>query len=200
MEEIKKVLLRGIEGIISTEIMEIIKHTKKPDGTLNTDEKIYAISTMGTNLKDILELQYINPYKTQSDSLIEVAQIYGITAARNKIVIELANILGNNYDNYFQTNIFADEMVYTGDVTSIQNTGLQKRENSNVTLRLSFQKHIQVAQTAAIKGLTDKLHGISGQLIVGSTPKIGTTYNEIIVNQEFIVKYTNDLSKQLEDI
>lgn len=200
LEEIKKVILRGVEGIISTEIMEIIKHSKKEDGSLSTEEKIYAISTMGTNLKDILELPYIDPYRTQSDSLVEISKIYGITSARNKIVIELANILGNNYDNYFQTNLFADEMVYTGDVTSIQNTGLQKRENSNVTLRLSFQKHIQVAQTAAIKGLTDKLHGISGQLIVGSTPNIGTTYNEIIVNQEFIEKNQTDLNKQLEDI
>ena len=43
------------------------------------------------------------------------------------------------------------------------------RDNTGLT------RYIQVAQTAAIKGLTDKLHGISGQLIVGSTPKIGTT-------------------------
>lgn len=37
-----------------------------------------------------------------------------------------------------QTSVYADEICYSGAYTSIQRTGLQIREASNVTLRLSY--------------------------------------------------------------
>ena len=201
MMAIKKVILRGIKGIISTGVVEVlhnsvIQHT----GALTSEKKMYAIATVGTNLNAVLKNPYIDPYRTQSDSLHEIARVFGIAAARNKIVNELLNVLGKAYDNFVPYTIFADEMVFTGSVTSIQNTGLQKRENANVTLRLSFQKPVQVIQSAAIKGLTDKISGISGSLIIGTTPNVGTMYNSLVVNNAFIREHSATRDQALEDL
>ena len=90
-------------------------------------------------------------------------------------------------------------MTYSGHVTSIHRTGLQKREMNNVTLRLSFQSPIQVIENAATDGLIDKISGISGPLILGTSPNIGTTYNKIILSENFINEYNSKLSKDIDD-
>ena len=95
--------------------------------------------------------------------------------------------------------IYADEMTYSGHVTSIHRTGLQKREMNNVTLRLSFQSPIQVIENAATDGLIDKISGISGPLIMGSSPNIGTTYNKLIINEQFVDEYHKTKGKKINN-
>ena len=96
-------------------------------------------------------------------------------------------------------SIFADEMTYSGHVTSIHKTGLQKREMNNVSLRVSFQSPIQVLENAAVDGLIDKISGISGPLIIGATPNIGTAYNKIIVCEKFLIDHHKNMPS-LDDL
>ena len=195
---IKNVILRGVDGIFSTEIVEVIKNTPSEDGSLSSAKKIYAISTSGTNLVKILENPFIDPYRTHSDSPMEIASVFGIVAARNKIVNEFINIMQTAH--HIHCNVFADEMVYTGVITSIQNTGLQKRENANVTLRLAFMKPTQVIQSAALKGQIDRINGVSGALIIGATPQVGTMYNSVIVNESFIAANVKTAKQTIEEL
>lgn len=197
MENVKNVIVRGIDGLISTSVMDVIKTIEQKDGSLKR-EKVYGIFAIGTNMPEVLGNQYIDPYRTQSDSVEEVERIFGIVAARNKIMNELVATL--NSLNRFHCTIFADEMTYNGAVTSIQKTGLQKREMANITLRLSFQTPVQVIQDAAINGLTDRIGGISGPLVMGTNPNVGTTYNSLCVNEEFVKNNVKDLEDVLEDL
>ena len=102
--------------------------------------------------------------------------------------------------NRIHCTVFADEMCYSGAVTNIQKTGLQKRENANITLRVSFQTAIQVLQDAAIHGLVDRISGISGPLVLGTNPNIGTTYNAVVVNQQFLEENSKSLESIAEDL
>jgi DNA-directed RNA polymerase beta' subunit len=197
MENIRNVIVRGIEGLISTEVIDVIRTVEQKDGSLERT-KIYGIFAIGTNLPEVLENPYIDPHRTQSDSIDEVEQIFGIVAARNKIMNELTATL-KSLSN-FHCSIFADEMTHSGKVTSIQKTGLQKREMANITLRLSFQTPVQVIQDAAINSLTDRISGISGPLVMGTSPKIGTTYNSVSVNEDFIKKNVKSLETVLEEL
>ena len=197
MNEIGNVLVRGIKNILATNVIDILKNVKKDDGSYEL-KKIYGIITTGSNITDILSNPYIDPYKTQSDSIEEIERVFGITAARNKIANELMATL--NGLNRIHCGIFADEMCFSGTVTNIQKTGLQKRENANITLRVSFQTAIQVLQDAAIHGLVDRISGISGPLVVGASPNIGTTYNSIVVNQQFLEENAKSLETVLEDL
>ena len=71
---------------------------------------------------------------------------------------------------------------------------------ANVTLRLSFQTTVQVIQDAAINGLVDHIGGVSGPLIMGTNPKIGTTYNSVFVNEEFIQSNVKKIEDMLDDL
>lgn len=190
MANIKKVIVRGVKNIISTSVVDIIKTVIDKDNAIS-QTKVHAIIADGTNTTDILSNDYINTYQTQSDSIEEIERIYGITAARHKIINEMITAMPGL--NYIHCTIFADEMCYSGKVTNIQKTGLQKRENSNITLRVSFQTAIQVLQDAAIHGLVDQISGISGPLVVGTIPTIGTTYNQIVVDPNYIDKMKHKL-------
>ncbi len=197
MENIKEVIVRGIDGLINTSVSTVIRTYELEDGSLTT-KKVFAINTVGTNMPAVLNNPFIDPYRTQSDSVEEIEHIFGITAARNKIIDQLVATLKNL--NRVHCAIFADEMVYSGSVTSIQKTGLQLREMSNVTLRLSFQTAIQVVQDAAINGLVDRIHGISGPLVMGASPCAGTSFNKLIVNEEFVRANTKTLTEQVDDL
>jgi DNA-directed RNA polymerase II subunit RPB1 len=181
--QINNSVIRGIKDILSTEITKLIKSYITLDGEIDT-KIVYAIVTTGSNLEDILSNGYIDIYKTQTDSIIEFEDMYGIEAARNKLIIELRKAMESVSREH--CSIYADEMTYSGHITSIHRTGLQKREMSNITLRLSFQSPIQVVENAAIDGLINNINGISGPLILGTSPNIGTSYNKVLINENFI--------------
>ena len=196
MQTIRATVIRGIKGIKSTDIVNVVRSIINEDGSIST-KVTYGIATMGSNMEDILDNPYLDIYRCQTDSIIEFESIFGIEAARHKIINELRKEMSDISKEH--CSIYADEMTYSGHVTSIHRTGLQKREMNNVTLRLSFQSPIQVIENAATDGLIDKISGISGPLILGTSPNIGTTYNKIIVSENFVDTYNTTLSKDIDD-
>lgn len=196
MHDIRKTVIRGIRGIKSTHVMNVVKSCVTDDGSITT-KVTYGIQTVGSNLEEILNNPYIDKYRSQTDSVIEMESIFGIEAARHKIINELRVAMSDT--SIVHCTIYADEITYSGHVTSIHRTGLQKREMNNVTLRLSFQSPVQVIENAATDGLIDKIGGVSGPLILGTSPNIGTAYNKVILSENFINDYDKTLSKQVDD-
>lgn len=191
---ISKTIIRGVKNITYTEVTHIAKSEIQPDGSIKTN-KIFAISTYGTNLEEILMNPYVDKKRTQTNSIAEMEEIFGIDAARNKIITEIIKTMSSDSVIYEHTSIFADEMVFSGSVTGIQKTGLQEREPSNVTLRLSFQSPIQVIEHAALNNITDTISGISGPLVNGQAPSVGTLYNEIFIDEEFVERELKEMNK-----
>lgn len=196
MKKLKNLVIRGVRGIKSTGVVTLAKSFLQKDGSIVTGG-IFGIDTAGSNLEAILENPYIDPYRTQCNSLVEFEEIFGIEAGRNKIINELRTTMSTV--SKVHSTIYADEMSYSGKITSIQRTGLQQREMSNVTLRLAFQSPVQVIENAATDGLIDRVSGISGPLIMGTVPKIGTMYNKVLVNENFIRENARKMEESIED-
>lgn len=198
MEDLQKVIVRGIKDIVSTDVVEVICNKIDDNGAL-VRQKVFAIISNGSNLSEILNNPLIDPYRTQSDSLEEVQRVFGLIASRQKIVSEMLAAMTNL--NNIQCGLFADVMCFPGYVSNINKTGLEKRDYSSVFLRLSFQMAGQVIKNAAMNGLTDRLSGeVSGKLIVGSNPEIGTAFNKIIINHKKIRETALNAAKVLEDL
>jgi DNA-directed RNA polymerase II subunit RPB1 len=201
MNEMRKTVIRGTRGIKSTDVINVVKSYVADDGSIAT-KLTYGISTTGTNMESVMDNTFINRYISQTDSILEFESLFGIEAARHKIISELRKEMSDVSKEH--CTIYADEMTYSGHVTSIHRTGLQKREMNNVTLRLSFQSPIQVIENAAVDGLIDKISGVSGPLIMGTAPNIGTTYNKLIVNEQFVDEYHKtkgkNINKQIDDL
>lgn len=197
-QNLQKVIVRGVRDVLSADVSEIICNKVDDQGAL-VRHKVFGIITSGSNLSDILGNPAIDPYRTQSDALEEIQRVFGIVAARQKIVSEMLAAMTNL--NNIQCGLFADVMCFPGFVSNINKTGLEKRDYSSVFLRLSFQMASQVIKNAALNGLTDRLKGeVSGKLIVGSNPEIGTAFNSILVNHKFIRENATQAAKVLEDL
>lgn len=187
--QIRETVIRGIDGIKNTAVIPIAHTFITEDGSLDSANNMYGIETDGTNLSKILENKFLNIHECSSSSIHEIEKLYGIEAARNKTVDELMKILEGK-SNYEHASIYADEMTANGRMTSIQRSGLGKREKDNVMLRATFGSPIQVLTTAAIDSQTDDLHGMSAPLVMGTVPRFGTTFNDIAICSEE-VEYEN---------
>ena len=88
---IRELSIRGIAGIDIVELKEtnIVKY----DNLGNPNEtKEWTLKTQGTNLLDVMGEDHIDTYKTTSNNILEILEIFGIEAARSKLIEELNSV------------------------------------------------------------------------------------------------------------
>ena len=191
-------IIRGIEGIIFAKVSDIKKtYIDKNDNSIKS-KNIFVISTIGSNLENILDLDFVDCEKTQTDSVSEMENMYGIDCARNKIVNEIVGSM--SAASRIHSGLFADEMSYTGKITPINRSGLNKREGDNVFLNMSFEAPLQILQNATLKGIKTKITDVSSPLMMGAPPVVGTNYNKIITNEKFVTEYFKNVNKNIDDL
>lgn len=199
---IRNMVIRGIKDIKGTTIIQNMKTVVMPDGSMVV-QKANIIETQGTNLSEVLLDPAVDGYNTMSDSLREVAEVFGIEAARQMIITEIkgiheATIVTKQAHAHF--TIYADEMTRTGELTPIQRTGLAKREREKVLLRLSTSNPKEVIESASSYGEIDPMQDLSSQIMIGQRPRYGTLYNDVVLNEDFVAGNTEDLEDILADI
>ena len=198
---IKSVLLntiiRGIEGILSTKISDMMVSYIDKEGAIKK-KKIYVISTIGSNLEKILDLNFVDTDKTQTDSISEMEELFGIDCARNKIVNEI--MYSMSAASRIHGGLFADEMTYTGKITAINRSGLNKREGGNIWLNMSFEGPVQIIQNAVLKNIKTDIADVSAPIMIGEAPIVGTKYNKIINNELFIKKYYKNIVSNIDEL
>ena len=190
-------VVRGVKGILTAKVKKQQKSYIAEDQSIQQKE-IFCIQTTGSNLEEILDLEWVDPRFTQTDSVMEIMDLFGIEVAREKILTEMQKTM--NDISLLQTSIYADEMTWSGTITNIRSSGLRKREMNNVCLRLSFQSPNQVIEHAAINTLSNKINGISAPLICGSTPKVGSKYNQISMNESFLEDIHRSHEQDIMDV
>lgn len=176
--------IRGVDGVKSASVVKLIRHHIQPDGSIRRDDNVFAIQTNGCNIRGILRYRKIIPETLVTDAVQEIRRVFGIEAAKYRIPYEMFRIMERG--NYRHSHIFAHEMTFTGNITSIENSGLKIREASNVLLRIGFSAPIQTIEEAAINGARDKVTGITAPLLIGDVPRHGTLYNKFYINTAFV--------------
>jgi DNA-directed RNA polymerase beta' subunit len=192
-------IIRGIDNIISTNCSSKIARTiiKEDDSIEKYNENV--ITTDGSNLKEIFQNIYINPYLSQSDSIIEIYELLGIEAARNKIIIELQGMMPSSSSQHY--SVYGDQMTVTGSVSSIDKSGIEHREKNNILLSLANSHPLQGLESASINSSTASCDsGLSQSLMVGQIPKFCSNFNKIALNESFIQQFVNDIGSQIDDL
>ncbi len=188
--------LRGVPGIRAAVVGKCLRQKVAEDGSL-TRADVPTIVTLGTNIAGVAVLPFVDAPQINTDAIQEVARIFGIEAARTKIAIELrAQVEKCNYRHYMT---YANEMTSTGRVTAIEAQGLKAREKKNALLRVGSSHPTQVLEEA-ILGTVNDIYCVTGKLLVGAIPRIGTTYNNYVLNEEFVaanVKTAEDILGEL---
>jgi DNA-directed RNA polymerase subunit A" len=117
----------------------------------------------------------VDPTRTSSNSVHEIAAVLGIEAARNSITYELNQTLneqGLSVDMRHNL-LVADVMTNTGRVKAIGRHGISGAKTS-VLARAAFEITSTHLLLAGLSGESDILTGVAENIIVGQPVHLGT--------------------------
>ena len=149
----------------------------------NYENGEWVIRTDGSNLEKALSIEGVDPTRTTTNDIHEIAKILGIDAARNALIKEAHSVLeeqGLDVD-VRHVMLVSDIMTNSGEVQQIGRHGISG-EKSSVLARAAFELTIQHLVNAAIKGETDPLKGVIENIIVGQSMPLGTGSVELFMN------------------
>ena len=160
-EAVKNAKIKGIDGITRAVI-------SKKDG-------MYGIVTEGSNLKEVLKVEGVDADNVMTNSILEVADVLGIEAARNSIIHEAEGTLGEAGLDVDIRHIMlvADLMTNDGSVKAIGRHGVSGKKSS-VLARAAFEITAAHLLHAAMVGEVDHLEGVTENIIVGQPVTLGT--------------------------
>ncbi len=195
---ILKTIIRGVDDIVNTSVVKTIRNVVAADGSIVRADDIWSIQANGSNLRGIMMVPGVDKYSVHTDAIQEMARVFGIEAARQKVIVSMRSIIDSCNHRHYLT--YADEMTFTGRVTSIESSGVKTRESSNVLLRTGFSSPLTTLEEAAVNNSVDAVTGITAPLLVGNVPHLGTLYNKIFVNKEFVRKNVKKADDILDDL
>ena len=170
-EKLKVLKVKGIDGI-----KRIIIRKEPKEG--------YVIYSEGSNLKKVLEIKGVDPYRTTCNDIQAVGRVLGIEAARNMIIQEAHNTLSEQGLNVDQRHIMlvADIMTADGQIRAIGRHGVSG-EKSSVLSRAAFEITVAHLLQASRTGESDKLDGVAENIIVGQPVNLGTGAVELLMQR-----------------
>ncbi len=160
-EKVKEVFVHGIKGL-----KQVIPVKR---------EKEYVILTAGTNLKEVMKLEFVDITRTVSNHLFEVEKHFGIEAARQLIIDEINKVLDSQGIPIDVRHILlvADTMTTSGHVLGINRYGIVK-EKPSVLARASFETPIKHLISAALSGERDNLNSVIENVMMNQPIPVGT--------------------------
>ena len=161
VEKIKKISLKGVEGIKRVVI--------RKEG----DE--YILYTEGSSLKKVMQFNGVDPTRIKTNNINEIGEVLGIEAARNAIINEATDTLREQGLSVDVRHIMlvADIMTVDGEVKQIGRHGVSG-EKASVLARAAFEVTVNHILDAAVRGDVDDLRGVTENVIVGQPIQLGT--------------------------
>ena len=162
-EKIRDMRLKGIPNI------------ERANPQLDDKTGEYYLSTIGSNLQRVSELENIDRSRTYTNNIIEIYDYLGIEAARQAIVNELQLTLDGARLEVDVRHLLmvADVMTSEGEVRAIGRHGVSGTKHS-ILARAAFEVTVNHLLKAGIIGEKDYLTGVAENIIVGQPISLGT--------------------------
>lgn len=157
--------------ICGIERIQNIFFMKNPDGE-------WFIQTDGSNLEEIMNLDYVDIYRTFSNDIWETYHLFGIEAVRSYIVEELTELMPNIHSSHIR--LLSDRMTVSGRLRSISRY-TRKHEHSSVLSKATFEETLSGFLRSALFKEQDAINGSSASIICGKVPRVGTGLNDLIL-------------------
>lgn len=170
-EKILETVIEGVEGITNA--------------IITREDEWWVINTIGTNLKEVIKMKEVNENKTISNDIYEVAEVFGIEAARNVIIKEAYQTMqeqGLDVDIRY-IGLVADIMTWDGKINSIGRYGVAGAKTS-VLARAGFEETIKHLARAAVRSEIDDFKGIFENVMVNQVVPVGTGMFELLFRRE----------------
>jgi DNA-directed RNA polymerase beta' subunit len=185
---LENVVLRGIKGINKVILRKIKDNLVEKNGVYKRED-IWVLDTVGTNLLEILGLDYIDSSRTFSNDIVEIYNVLGIEAARQAIYNELVDVIefDGAYINYHNYSVLVDRMTYTNKMISIFRHGINN-DNIGPIAKASFEETPEMFLKAARHAELDTLRGISANVMCGQEGFFGTSAFQVVLDIEEMAK------------
>jgi len=178
---LKNIILKGIKGIPKIIIRTIKNYMVEKDGNF-VPEDIWVLDTVGSNLKEILAIDYIDTERTYSNDIQEVYRTLGIEAARQCIYNELAEAFSDTtYINYHHMSMLCDRMCATQKMVSIFRHGINNDDIGPIA-KASFEETPEMFLKAARHAELDLMTGVSSNIMCGQEGNFGTGSFQVLLN------------------
>jgi len=177
-EKIRDIPIKGLKGVKRVLIR------KKRDDTKDKDE--YEVVSEGSNFMQLLRIPGVDPQRTYTNHIHEIADTLGIEAARNAILKEALEVMDKQGLEVDPRHIMlvADLMTFTGDIRQIGRHGISG-ESSSVLVRAAFEVTVKHLLDAAIRGEQDNLVGVVERVMVGQEVMLGTGMIDLTMNPHY---------------
>jgi DNA-directed RNA polymerase beta' subunit len=185
---LQNIVLRGIKGINKV-ILRKIKDNLIENNGIYKKQDIWVLDTIGTNLLDVLGLDFIDSERTYSNDIVEIYNILGIEAARQSIYNELVEVIefDGTYINYHNFSVLVDRMTFTHKMISIFRHGINN-DNIGPIAKASFEETPEMFLKAARHAELDTLRGISANVMCGQEGFFGTSAFQVVLDIEEMQK------------
>ena len=185
---LQNVVLRGIKGINKVILRKIVDNMIEQNGVYKKQD-IWVLDTIGTNLLDVLGLDFIDNKRTMSNDIIEIYNVLGIEAARQAIYNELVEVVefDGTYINYHNYSVLVDRMTFTSKLISIFRHGINN-DNIGPIAKASFEETPEMFLKAARHAELDTLRGVSANVMCGQEGFFGTGCFQVVLDIEEMQK------------
>ena len=185
---LQNVVLRGIKGINKVILRKIKDNLVEKNGIYKRED-IWVLDTIGTNLLEVLGLEYIDTSRTFSNDIVEIYNVLGIEAARQSIYNELVDVIefDGAYINYHNYSVLVDRMTYTYKMISIFRHGINN-DNIGPIAKASFEETPEMFLKAARHAELDTLRGISANVMCGQEGFFGTSAFQVVLDIDEMIK------------
>ena len=166
-EKVKKVFVHGVKGV--KQVLPVRRGEE------------FVIMTAGTNLKEILNLDMVDPVRTTSNDIFEIRAVLGVEAARRTIMNEVMKVIDTQGLTVDIRHIMlvADTMCSSGEVKGITRYGVVKAKSS-VLARASFETPDKHFIGASLVGEKDPLNSVIENVMLNQPVPTGTGLPKLI--------------------
>ena len=179
---LNSIVLRGVNHIDKV-ILRKVKNTVVESLGAFKRQDVWVLDTIGTNLMDVIGLDYIDGSRTFSNDITEVFNVLGIEAARQIIYNEIVDVIefDDAYINHHHFSLLCDRMTFSHKMISIFRHGINN-DNIGPIAKASFEETPEMFMKAAKHGELDTMRGVSANVMCGQEGFYGTSAFQVILD------------------
>jgi DNA-directed RNA polymerase II subunit RPB1 len=196
---LNNIVLRGIKNIDKVILRKVKDNLKEKSGSY-VKEDIWVLDTIGTNMLDVLGLDYIDPNRTTSNDIIEIYEVLGMEAARQAIYNELADVIefDGTYLNFHHMALLCDRMTFSHKMISIFRHGINNDDIGPIA-KASFEETPEMFLKAARHAELDNMRGISANVMCGQEGLFGTASFQVVLDLNEMVNLEEKYKYEYEN-
>ena len=197
---LNQIVLRGIHKIQKVNLREINNYINY-EGDNYKKNKIYVLDTVGSNLSEILTLDFIDYKRTYSNNISEMMEVLGIEAARKCLFNEIREVMefGGTYINHHHIGLLCDRMTTNSKMVSVFRHGINNDDIGPIA-KASFEETPEMFLEAARHAELDQMRGVSANVMCGQLGFFGTSSFQVLADINSMLQHDAADEEEDEDI